>query len=534
MARPDLLRFYLQDAWNLRPNLTLTYGLAYSYRTNIYNQDLPRPAFLAPLVGGDLRAPRHGTKLFDPLFGLAWSPGSEAKTVIRAGTGIYRDKIDFFRPYLERGPIGPSGNQRVTVDGSLAGLSFLSTPTEFRGQDLLPVLPAIRSGIADKFGDGTNPEVRGIEVIKQGDRIFDPDHTTAYAIHVNAGVQRELAPNLVLTADYVMRRFVHLGGFQHLFQLDRNRFNRPRVTGVNPDTGEVSFVRDPVIPLCTPEQARALDPQDQCSTGPINIYDSGAVYRYQGLHVKLDKRYSSRFQFTASYALAKNTGFVEFTEYDNAGSADGNVADQRRHRLTVSGVYEVPEYTGDSRLLRRLCEHWTVAFISQTDSSPALNTILTGLDLDGDGISRTLLPGTSHNSLGRGLSDSGLRQLVVRYNAEVEASTRRVTNPDGTSTVIRPRTPFNQIINPIVLPERFSSGDSFITQDLRLTRRIVLKEGVRLSLMGEVFNLFNVANLTGYSNVINQLNYGQPGARPSQVFGTGGPRALQFAARLEF
>ena len=47
-------------------------------------------------------------------------------------------------------------------------------------------------------------------------------------------------------------------------------------------------------------------------------------------------------------------------------------------------------------------------------------------------------------------------------------------------------------------------------------------------------SLFNVANLTGYSNVLNQLNYGQPSARPSQVFGTGGPRALQFAARLEF
>jgi hypothetical protein len=80
----------------------------------------------------------------------------------------------------------------------------------------------------------------------------------------------------------------------------------------------------------------------------------------------------------------------------------------------------------------------------------------------------------------------------------------------------------------------FSHGDFFITQDLRLTRRIPLREGVRLSMIGEVFNLFNVANLTGYSNVLNQLNYGQPSARPSQVFGTGGPRALQFAARLEF
>jgi hypothetical protein len=97
----------------------------------------------------------------------------------------------------------------------------------------------------------------------------------AYAIHVNAGVQRGLRPNLLLSVDYVMRRYVHLGAFQGVFLLDRNRFNRPRVTGVNQSTGVVSFVRDPIIPLCTPAQTRALDPGDECSAGPINIYASG-------------------------------------------------------------------------------------------------------------------------------------------------------------------------------------------------------------------------------------------------------------------
>ena len=69
---------------------------------------------------------------------------------------------------------------------------------------------------------------------------------------------------------------------------------------------------------------------------------------------------------------------------------------------------------------------------------------------------------------------------------------------------------------------------------MRLTRRVVIGKGVRLDLIGEVFNLFNVANLTGYSGVLNQLNYGQPTARAGQVFGSGGPRAFQLAARVEF
>jgi hypothetical protein len=116
----------------------------------------------------------------------------------------------------------------------------------------------------------------------------------------------------------------------------------------------------------------------------------------------------------------------------------------------------------------------------------------------------------------------------------VEARTRRVTNANGSVTVIRPRTPFNQIINPIALPDRFSNGDTFITQDLRLTRKINIGETRTLALIGEVFNLFNIANLSGYSNMVNQVNYGAPGARAGQVFGSGGPRTFQFATRLQF
>jgi len=127
-----------------------------------------------------------------------------------------------------------------------------------------------------------------------------------------------------------------------------------------------------------------------------------------------------------------------------------------------------------------------------------------------------------------------LRELVAGYNADIEARTRRVTNPDGTVSVIRPRTPANQVLTPIVLPDQLASGDSFITQDVRLTRDIDIGARLRLRLIGEVFNLFNVSNLTGYGGTLNQAGYGQPSARAGQAFGTGGPRAFQFAARLEF
>jgi hypothetical protein len=537
-SRNDRWRFYFQDAWHALPSLTLSYGIAYSYETNLFHHDLDYPSYLAPLMGADLRPPRRDTDNFDPTFGLAWSVGKTGRTVIRGGGGIYRDEASLAWKARDRAFIGPSGNGRVVVDGSVTGLTFTSTPTTFSGADLLPQLPRLRSDLVARFGDGNDLSVRGIEVIKQGDQIVAPDSTTAYSIHLNAGVQRELRPNLVLTADYVMRRYLHVGALQGVFIIDRNRFNRPSVTGVDPSTGVVSFVRDPVIPLCTAAQANALDPKDNCSTGPINIFESGANFRYQGLHLTLDKRYSSGLQFTLGYAFARNTGFIYdngFADYDDYSLTYGNIPSHRRQRLTLSGVWTPPAYRGDSRLLRGLINSWTISLISQTYSAPPLNTLLNGLDLDGDGISLTLLPGTTQqNSFGQGLSASGLQELVAHYNADVEARTRRLTNPDGSITIVRPRTPFNQIINPIALPEKFSSGDSFLTQDLRLTRTIKIGERLQLSLIGEVFNLFNIANLTGFSGVLNQPNYGLPSARAAQVFGTGGARAIQFAARLVF
>jgi hypothetical protein len=327
---------------------------------------------------------------------------------------------------------------------------------------------------------------------------------------------------------------MNFGGFHAVFQRDRNRFNRPRVTGINENTGEVSFVRDPVIPLCTAQQSAALSPADQCSTGPINVYESGAHYSYEGLHVKLEGRLTPHLHLSVGYALARNGGFVEFSSYDDFSTAYGTQPDDRRHRLTVSTIVDLPEYKGRFRPARALLRGWSAALISQTESTTPLDTLLTGLDLDGDGISRTLLPGISrHNTLGRGLSEGELRNLVQQYNDSVEEHTRRVENGNGV-TVIRPRTPFNQVLNPISLPDTFSSGDSFITQDIRLTRNLNLGETVTASLIAEGFNIFNIANTSGYSNMLNQVNYGQASARAGQVFGSGGPRAFQFAARLQF
>ena len=55
-----------------------------------------------------------------------------------------------------------------------------------------------------------------------------------------------------------------------------------------------------------------------------------------------------------------------------------------------------------------------------------------------------------------------------------------------------------------------------------------------MSLIGEVFNVYNAANLSGHSGNLTSVAFGQPSARFTQVFGSGGPRAFQFGARFSF
>jgi hypothetical protein len=93
---------------------------------------------------------------------------------------------------------------------------------------------------------------------------------------------------------------------------------------------------------------------------------------------------------------------------------------------------------------------------------------------------------------------------------------------------------WGNVIPPITLPSKFEFGDAFLTQDLRLSRDFKWSEHWRMTLIGEGFNLLNIGNLSGRSGNLFSPGFGQATSRVSQVFGSGGPRAFQLAARLSF
>jgi hypothetical protein len=391
---------------------------------------------------------------------------------------------------------------------------------------VVDLIPGIRSSLWAQLGDGKDLSIRNIEVYKTGSELFDHDTRTPYTFHVTAGVQRELARNMLVSADFVMRRAVAFGGPHSLFEVDNNRFNRRRVVSVDQNTGVVTNVRQPVIPECTAAQRN--DPKAQCSLGSIGVYRSAANFRYTGLLVRADKRFSQRFQFSSSYAFSRYMGWNGIVDYSDLLGNYGIQTSDRPHRFVFSGIWDLPGYNGGQAWARGVLSAWQLSTISQMVSAPPLSANIGLIDLDGDGALINLLPGTESNAVGRSLTTGDVRRLVDQYNA---------TYPTAVSGT---RTPLNQVIPPLVLPETFSSGDTFFTTDLRVTRTIRFHERARLSLLAEAFNLFNIANLTGYSGTINQvatpqsLTYGQPTVRTAQVFGTGGARAFQLGARLSW
>jgi hypothetical protein len=500
-----LFHVYWQDTWKLHPRLALNYGLAWNFESNALNHDLTKPQLLAPIFGSaGLGHEDHTYLRFSPAAGFAWTL-PDNKTVVRGGGGIFYDTLNIENRLVERAYLGPLGTGYLPLPGSIvpnpipvpglpAGAPLdLRAPTPFSGILLSLILPVIRSTAISQLNvnpNNTDLSIRNIDVFKTGADLFVKDFVPAQAQHMSLGVQRQVTTDFAVTADFAFRHYIH----EELRGVDLNHY-----TAVN----------GPVIPACA--AAVATVPGVACSNGPIQAIISGGNGNYKALLVRADKRFSHRHSVGVAYALQSDQNIYGLNQLDtpitNLNNWLQNVGPSSpRHVLTISGLVEVPGKI-------------QVSFISSFNSRQPFQPIITGTDFYGTGIDEFLLPGSGTNQFNFGLGKSDLVKLVNQYNTTYAG--KKGPNP-------------SQIFPTITLPQNFDTGHIFNSQDVRVTKYFRYKERIELQLFGEVFNLLNTANLSGYADNLLAPGFGQPTARFSSIFGTGGPRSFQLGTRLSF
>lgn len=529
---------WVADTWKVTSNLTVNYALGYELETGLFYSNLNLPQYLSPILEGQTGGVAYGLSPtppnyldFSPIVGFAWAIGKDRKTVIRGGGGMYWDTQPIWQHFREGAAIGPLGDGRTTL-ASTAFTNTLPGVINFQTASLLPVGASIPLGITSltlgEFLNIVNQElpgleaklaptpqasgpysVSGIDVAKQGIEIYPSKFPLLRSYQTSIGVQRELPMGIVVTADWARRQ----GENVNLGELDLNRYGRTS------DAGEA-----PVIPVCAPSQYYVAG--QECSTGSITFWVPEGRSVYDGLLVKVQKRLTHHFQFVASYALQKLVTENAGVDLNNYFAGYGpSLAPQN---FNLSGTVNLP---------------WgfVIALNSSMISRFPLTPTVPNVDFNGSGNTSPALslldPSLGYNCLNSGCGKAQLQQAVTYYNE----------NYAGKKALNGQTAPY------LVLPPNYGLSQPLITQDMRITKQFVYKERYRLSVFGEFFNILNIANLTvaggnldvaaaGYTvsngvvtpSASQTYAFGQPTSRVGQVFGSGGPRAIQVGARFSF
>jgi Carboxypeptidase regulatory-like domain/TonB dependent receptor len=528
----NYLGTFVQDDWRVKPSLTLNLGLRWDIDFNSLGEtdrDKPCPSLTAidPTNPNcefirNILGPHKGSgkyKNFGPRVGFAWDPWREGKTVFRGGYGIYYDRVILEPAELEEVlngrvlPLKASGG--ATCGGTLGGC-FAPGATYDPGS---PTLANPFSGGFSPFGIGVN--------------IIDNKSNTPYVQQFTLGVQHQLGNDYVLSVDGL-----HDRGIRQLVP----RFLRSLPPGITTPYIDCPNGRDP----CTVIDPAHLTPAATgCPADPtcqqITDFQSEARTWYDAMLVTFAKRPGKgpwHAGFNVSYTLSKTFDEQPDDQVSPSGKSTedpaivamhvnnlrlekGYATSDERHRFVVYGNMEMPWKLNLSPI-------WTWSSHIPMDS--VVGTLNGGR-----------LPNIPRNALGRQIaSGAALNAAILAYNALPPC----LPNGDTAGPV-----PCNEglLLNaagsaPLQVNPKSKFGDDFNSFDMRVTRTFHFKEPHTLQFIAEAFNLFNITNIrgttnrnySGFNNTIDSAGFNQPLDTAGKFFGSGGPRAFQFALRYSF
>jgi hypothetical protein len=539
--RNKYVGLYAQDAWQVRSNLTVNYGVRWDmlppWREK-YNQlqtfvlgqqsevypGAPRGMVFPGDRGvSDTLSPTKWTN-FSPRLGIAYAPnwssggarwlfGGPGKTNLRAGYGVFYTAFEGLSAGIMSACPPYGYDYDSTVGHPLFEQPFVSASTgATNGQPFPSPIPAFG---ASRQHPNTTVDWSKYAPIT-GDPAFYYRNASPYTESYNASIERELSAGTTLTVGYVGARAHHL-----LVLTPASPGNAERCLSVS-DPSQVA----PGSNTCGPFSEGGLFTQRDGSTvearGPFGPAFDGITYQktigwsnYNALEATLKHR-GRAGEILAAYTYAKaidnSSSLSEEVNPINPALSKAISAFDVRHNLAISYVAPLPL----DRVLRgprALSAGWTLSGITR---------LTTGMPVTLYNNDDTSLIGSMPN----GINNDGVD--TPNYNGgalRLNLNPRNGRSAFDTSQFGMPA--LGQIGD---VRRRFFYGPGMENFDMAIEKKVNLSESKQLLFRVESFNVFNHAQFFG-PEAIN----GNPDSTTfGRIVNANTPRQLQLAAKFTF
>ncbi|HKQ50971.1 MAG TPA: hypothetical protein VJT74_01290, partial [Pyrinomonadaceae bacterium] len=381
--------FYAQDSWKVRPNITIEYGM----RAAFFPQNFERkglgvlfdPAAYNPAQGifinGDRTRPNgfllasrgeipkgvlpNPPMVWMPRLNFAWDVGGKGDLVVRAGAGIFYNRVQGNYDYYSSGQM--PNTYSATVDTPWASATGLT------------------------FGDITNYDpFSAISNVNVSSRDVNSNELPRVA-NMSLTIEKRLPGDNVLSVAYVGTQGRHLPQQRNINIIPLGTLlngtiplaNPVCVDGTGPNcTGGRLFTS---LDLSDPVVRAGLDGSVLRQFRPFSPYNSVGVYQFTGtstyhsLQATLSHQ-GKNLQYFATYTFGKALGTVATNESDGSAWADpidtrgrswGVLPFDRTHVFNLSYNYSMPKLARgflDNTVGRGVFDGWQISGITTFQS----------------------------------------------------------------------------------------------------------------------------------------------------------------------
>jgi hypothetical protein len=490
--------FYVNDTWKIHPRVTLTLGLRYSVFPPAWEADNRISNFLPNLYNGtDFnsalvtadeaetlglgRATVNTYKMgWQPRVGVAWDIFGTGTTAIRAGFGRYMSRSNVIEDLLRL-----TGNPPWTTTVS-AGSGWNGSGTTLANCPTCRSLDTINPGLANNVaGVAANANFAAV----------DPNFRPPESYQWNLTVSHQLFKDTVLEASYIGNHGLHI------WRRNVNRNDIPpnqacRGGGCVPGVGDArtqiaQFSLHPIPNDPIGDRAGRIiqDNRPLQGIGNVTTAESNGNSTYNAMQLWLNRRFSDRLAFQASYTWSHSISDVSLTSFTNTTSDPYNFASDRgdadldrRHTFVGNLVYVLPRFNQWGKTAEMILGDWQLNGIASYFGATPIEIVTGANNL---GVASAVGQRPDYTGAPLYLHTNDARQHLNPAAFAIPAAGRIGTLGKGS---VR--------------------GTPITTIDFSLAKNWRFKERYGIQFRTEFFNIFNHTNFNGYDVDTRNQSFG--------------------------